>query len=107
MNFSRGAALLVSLVISAVDIYAQTPAEMPAEAHADFVKADAELNKTYEALLKKLPDAESKEKLRQSQRAWFAFWDARYKANQVNVSRSACALILQGSEAFQSCRASS
>jgi uncharacterized protein YecT (DUF1311 family) len=92
---------------SAADIYAQTQAALNTQARAEFQQADAELNKTYEALLKKLPDAESKEKLRQSQRAWFAFWDARYKANQVNVSRSACALILQGSEAFQSCRASS
>ena len=57
-------------------VRAQTQAAMNAEAHADFVKADAELNKTYEALLKKLPDAESKEKLKQSQRAWLAFRDA-------------------------------
>jgi uncharacterized protein YecT (DUF1311 family) len=76
MNFSRGAALLLSLVISAVNIYAQTQAAMNAEARADFKRADAELNKTYEALLKKLPDAESKEKLKQSQRAWLAFRDA-------------------------------
>jgi uncharacterized protein YecT (DUF1311 family) len=76
MNLSRGAALLVSLVISAAAIYPQTQAEMNAEAHADFVKADEELSKTYEALLAKLPDAEAKEKLKQSQRAWLAFRDA-------------------------------
>ena len=40
------------------------------------MRADAELNKTYKALLAKLPDAESKEKLKQSQRAWLAFRDA-------------------------------
>jgi uncharacterized protein YecT (DUF1311 family) len=49
---------------------------MNAEARADFMKADAELNKTYEALLKKLSDAGSKEKLKQSQRAWLVFRDA-------------------------------
>jgi uncharacterized protein YecT (DUF1311 family) len=39
-------------------------------------QADAELNKTYEALLTKLPGAESKQKLKESQRAWLAFRDA-------------------------------
>ncbi len=43
-------------------VRAQTQAAMNAEARADFKLADAELNKTYEAVLKKLPDAESKEK---------------------------------------------
>ena len=72
----RRAALLVSLLVSVTQIQAQTQVATNPEAHADFVKADAELNKTYEALLKKLPDAESKEKLKQSQRAWLAFRDA-------------------------------
>ena len=49
---------------------------MNAQARAEFVKADAELNKTYETLLAKLADAESKEKLKESQRAWLAFRDA-------------------------------
>jgi len=49
---------------------------MNTQARAEFQQADAELNKTYEALLKKLPGAESKEKLKQSQRAWLAFRDA-------------------------------
>ena len=49
---------------------------MNAQARTEFAQADAELNKTYEALLKKLPDAEGKEKLKQSQRAWLAFRDA-------------------------------
>jgi uncharacterized protein YecT (DUF1311 family) len=69
-------ALVSSLLIPLAQIDAQTQAEMNAEASADFVKADAELNKTYGALLKELPDAESKEKLKQSQRAWLAFRDA-------------------------------
>ena len=55
---------------------AQSQAEMNHQAVKDFKKADAELNKTYEALLRKLPDAEGKEKLKQSQRAWLAFRDA-------------------------------
>ena len=76
MNLSRGAALLVSLAISAADIYAQTQAAMNAEARADFKRADTELNNTYEAVLKKLPNDESKQKLKQSQRAWLAFRDA-------------------------------
>ena len=57
-------------------IHAQTQTDMNAQARAEFVQADTELNKTYEALLKKLPDAETKEKLKQSQRAWLAFRDA-------------------------------
>jgi len=70
------AALLVSLLISVTQIQAQTQAAMNAQARAEFVKVDAELNRTYEALLAKLPDAESKEKVKQSQRAWVAFRDA-------------------------------
>jgi len=49
---------------------------MNTQARAEFQRTDAELNKTYEGLLKKLPDAETKEKLRESQRAWLAFRDA-------------------------------
>ena len=41
---------------------------MNAQARADFERADAELNKTYETLLTKLPDAEGNEKLKESQR---------------------------------------
>ena len=70
------AALLIWLLIPVAQIHAQTQAAMNAQARAEFVQADAELNKTYEALLTKLPDAESKEKLKQSQRAWLAFRDA-------------------------------
>jgi uncharacterized protein YecT (DUF1311 family) len=70
------AALLISLLIPVAQIHAQTQAAMNAEARADFKRADAELNKTYEAVLKKLPDDESKQKLKQSQRAWLAFRDA-------------------------------
>jgi len=70
------AALLVSLLVSVTQIQAQTQAGMNAQARADFERADAELNKTYETLLTKLPDAEGKEKLKESQRGWLAFRDA-------------------------------
>ena len=49
---------------------------MNAQARTEFAQADAELNKTYEALLTKLPDAGRKQKLKESQRAWLAFRDA-------------------------------
>jgi len=49
---------------------------MNAQARADFERADSERNKTYEALLTKLSDTESKQKLKESQRAWLAFRDA-------------------------------
>ena len=48
---------------------------MTRQAAKDFEKVDGERNRTYEALLAKLPDAEGKEKLKQSQRAWLAFRD--------------------------------
>jgi uncharacterized protein YecT (DUF1311 family) len=55
---------------------AQSQAEMNRQAAKDFEKADTELNKTYEAHLRKFPDAEGKEKLKKSQWAWLAFRDA-------------------------------
>ena len=68
--------LLISLLVAVAQIHAQTQAAMNVQARAEFERADAELNKTYEALLTKVPDAEGKEKLRQSQRAWLAFRDS-------------------------------
>jgi uncharacterized protein YecT (DUF1311 family) len=53
-----------------------TKIEMDSQASAEFERADAELNKTYNALLARLPDAESKQKLQDSERAWIAFRDA-------------------------------
>jgi uncharacterized protein YecT (DUF1311 family) len=55
---------------------AQSQAEINHQAAKDFHKADAELNSTYAALMAKLPDAESKRKLKESQQAWIAFRDA-------------------------------
>ena len=57
-------AALVALPTS--DTNAQTQAEMNRQAAKDFHKADTELNSTYAALMAKLPDAESKPKLRKS-----------------------------------------
>ncbi len=74
--FPQLATLLISLLISLTQVHGQTQAAMNAHARAEFEQADAELNKTYEALLAKLPDAEGKEKLKQSQRGWLAFRDA-------------------------------
>ena len=68
------AAILASLLIP--QVHAQTQAAMNAQARSEFVQAAAELNRTYEALLTKLPDAEGKEKLKKAQRAWLAFRDA-------------------------------
>jgi uncharacterized protein YecT (DUF1311 family) len=70
------AALLISLFIFVAHICAQTQAAMNAEARADFVRADADLNKTYKAVLAKLGDTDSKQKLREAQRAWLASRDA-------------------------------
>ncbi len=69
-------ALPIPLFIPVAQSYAQTQAAMNAQARAEFVKVDAELDRTYEALLAKLPDAGSKQKLKESQRAWLAFRDA-------------------------------
>ncbi len=71
-----GCLLAACLCFALGSVHAQTQAEMNAQARAEFEQADVELNKTYEALLKKLPDAEGKEKLKQSQRAWLPFRDA-------------------------------
>ncbi|SRR6266540_5885357 len=78
------AALLFSLLIPVAHIYAQTQADMNSQTRAECVQADSELNKTYEALLTKLPDAERKQKLKESQRAWLAFRDseAAFAADQ-------------------------
>jgi uncharacterized protein YecT (DUF1311 family) len=57
-------------------VHAQTQAAINARAHADFARADADLNKTYQAVLAKLADSERKQKLKEKQRAWVASRDA-------------------------------
>ncbi len=67
---------LLLIVVPVALLCAQTQSQMNAQARAEFERADAELNKTYKTLLARLPDAESKQKLQNSQRAWIAFRDA-------------------------------
>ena len=74
--FLRCAALLIWLVIPVAHTHAQTQAAMNAQAGAEFQRADADLNRTYQAVLTKLPTVESKQKLREAQRAWVASRDA-------------------------------
>jgi uncharacterized protein YecT (DUF1311 family) len=71
-------ALLIAALVAFPTSHAnaQSQAEMNRQAAKDFHKADAELNSTYAALMAKLPDAESKRKLKESHRAWIAFRDA-------------------------------
>jgi uncharacterized protein YecT (DUF1311 family) len=77
-QYVTGLALLIAALVAFPTSHAnaQSQAEMNRQAAKDFHKADAELNRTYEALMAKLPDAESKQKLKESQRAWIAFRDA-------------------------------
>jgi uncharacterized protein YecT (DUF1311 family) len=72
----RCAVLMVSFLIPLGDIHAQTQAAMNAQARADFARADAELNKTYQELLTKLRDAESKQKLKETERGWLTSRDS-------------------------------
>jgi uncharacterized protein YecT (DUF1311 family) len=73
---------------------AQTQNAMNAQARTDFEHADATLNKTYKALLGRLPDAESKRKLQESQRAWIAFRDAEasFAADQLRGGSAAAVI---------------
>ncbi|HJX81445.1 MAG TPA: lysozyme inhibitor LprI family protein, partial [Candidatus Udaeobacter sp.] len=48
------------MLLPSGEIYAQTQAAMNAQARAQCERADAELNKTYQAVLAKLRDTESK-----------------------------------------------
>src|SRR2546423_6409408 len=70
-----GLTTVVSLLSCLAPLRAQTQAQINAQARADFAKADVDLNKTYQSVLAKLPNAE-KQKLKESQRAWIASRDA-------------------------------
>jgi Lysozyme inhibitor LprI len=67
---------VVLLLLPLAPLHAQTQASMNAEARSDFQRADADLNKTYQLVLAKLPTVESKQKLREAQRAWVVSRDA-------------------------------
>jgi uncharacterized protein YecT (DUF1311 family) len=81
----------VLLLVPLGALFAQTQSEMNAQARADFERAEAELNRTYHVLLARLPDAESKRKLQDSQRAWIAFRDAQasFEADQLRGGSAA------------------
>lgn len=83
--------ILLLIAVPVALLCAQTQSEMNAQARAEFERADAELNKTYKALLARLSDAESKKKLEESQRAWIAFRDAEasFAADQVRGGSAA------------------
>jgi len=88
-----GLVLLIAALVAFPTSHAnaQSQAEMNRQAAKDFEKADADLNSTYAALMAKLPDAESKRKLKESQRAWIAFRDAEaaFAADQVRGGSAA------------------
>jgi uncharacterized protein YecT (DUF1311 family) len=83
--------ILLLLVVPVVLLQAQTQSQMNAQARAEFERADTVLNKTCKALLARLPDAASKQKLQDSQRAWIAFRDAEasFAADQVRGGSAA------------------
>jgi uncharacterized protein YecT (DUF1311 family) len=67
---------VVSLLLPLAPLHAQTQSAMNAQARAEFQRADADLNKTYQSVLAKLPAVETKQKLREAQRAWIVSRDA-------------------------------
>jgi uncharacterized protein YecT (DUF1311 family) len=88
-----GLVLLIAALVALPTSHAnaQSQAEMNRQAAKDFEKVDAELNRTYAALMAKVPDAEGKRKLKESQRAWIAFRDAEaaFAADQVRGGSAA------------------
>ena len=84
---------LVALPISHGNAQSQT--EMNGQAEKDFKKADEELNRTYVAVMARLPDAESKRKLKKSQRAWIATRDAAAKSAADQVRGGSAAPVLR------------
>jgi uncharacterized protein YecT (DUF1311 family) len=61
---------------AALDLMAQTQAEMPQQAISDFNKATAKMDSVLKELLSKL-DADSQAKLKASRDAWLAYRDAQ------------------------------
>src|SRR5205823_9263365 len=61
---------------------------MNRQAAKDLEKADAELNRTYAAVMAKLPDAETKRKLKESQRAWIATRGPKLASSSATTSPS-------------------
>jgi uncharacterized protein YecT (DUF1311 family) len=75
-----GVISVLSLFLSLAPLHGQTQATINAAARSDFAKTDADLNKAYQSVLAKLPTAENKQKLKETQRAWIASRDAETAA---------------------------
>lgn len=73
--FVAGALCALALVVPRPVAHAQTQYEMNRGESRNYAKADAELNRVYARLTKKL-DKEGVAKLKKSQRAWIAYRDA-------------------------------
>lgn len=73
--FVAGALCTLALVAPRPIAQAQTQFEMNQEEAKNYAKADAELNRVYAKLIKKL-DKEGVAKLKKAQRAWIAYRDA-------------------------------
>ncbi len=73
---AKGFLTFIVVIACAARVHGQTQAEMNAVARSDFARADADLNKTYQSVLAKLPTVASKQKLREAQRAWVVSRDA-------------------------------
>ena len=73
--FAAGVVCTLALVAPRPVAQAQTQFEMNEAEAKNYDKADAELNRVYAKLIKKL-DKEGVAKLKKSQRAWIAFRDA-------------------------------
>lgn len=73
--FVAGALCTLALVAPRPIAQAQTQFEINQEEEKNYEKADAELNRVYAKLIKKL-DKEGVAKLKKAQRAWIAYRDA-------------------------------
>jgi len=73
--------LLLAGILSLGWVFAQTQVQMNETARAEYQRADAELNKTYnEVLQQHRTDAVFLSKLRRAQRAWLTFREAEVEA---------------------------
>lgn len=76
----RFIAMLIGAML-AMPVFAQTQQELNDGACAEYRKVDAQLNETYQAILrKKGDDAVFLAALKKAQRAWIAFRDAELEA---------------------------
>ena len=77
--FKKYSFIIMFIVLSAnFNLAAQTQAEMNKTAHDDFKKADAELNKVYNQVMKIL-NGKEKQLLISSQKDWLKFRDSHCK----------------------------